>query len=95
MACQWYAPVATTLRSTSADIADEVARALCEKARSGVEVNVLLDAVGTAQMQPGLVRTIEEAGATTGRWPVALAGHRSAPTSGSVMAMRSAIRSVS
>jgi phosphatidylserine/phosphatidylglycerophosphate/cardiolipin synthase-like enzyme len=50
------------------DIADEVARALCEKARSGVEVNVVLDAVGTAQMQPGLVRTIEEAGATIARF---------------------------
>ncbi len=48
----------------SGEIACEVAGALCERARAGVEVNVLLDAVGSAKMDRSLVRQMEEAGAT-------------------------------
>jgi cardiolipin synthase len=44
------------------DIAQEVATALAERARAGVEVNVLLDAVGTAKMERGLVKMMREAG---------------------------------
>ena len=44
------------------DIADELAALLCEKAREGVECRVLLDALGSAQMRPQLVREMREAG---------------------------------
>ena len=44
------------------DIAHEVADALCERARAGVEVNVLLDWVGTAQMDTALVDRDERRG---------------------------------
>lgn len=50
------------------DITHDVARALCDKARAGVEVNVLLDAVGSMQMEPGLVASMERAGATVARF---------------------------
>ncbi len=50
------------------DITHEVARALCDQARAGVEVNVLLDAVGSVQMEPGLVGSMERAGATVARF---------------------------
>ncbi|MDQ3767958.1 MAG: phospholipase D-like domain-containing protein [Actinomycetota bacterium] len=50
------------------DITHDVARALCDKARAGVEVNVLLDAVGSMQMKPGLVGSLERAGATVARF---------------------------
>lgn len=50
------------------DITHDVARALCDKARAGVEVNVLLDAVGSMQMEPGLVGSMERAGATVARF---------------------------
>jgi cardiolipin synthase A/B len=43
------------------DIAHEVASLLCRKAREGVEVNVLLDWVGTAKMDRGLVAEMREA----------------------------------
>ncbi|MBJ7328503.1 MAG: cardiolipin synthase B [Solirubrobacteraceae bacterium] len=46
------------------DIADEVAGALCEKAKEGVEVNVLLDALGAAKMNSGLVDDMRDAGVT-------------------------------
>jgi cardiolipin synthase len=44
------------------DIAVEVADTLCEKARSGVECNVILDAVGAAKMDRGLVGKMRDAG---------------------------------
>ena len=44
------------------DIAVEVADTLCEKARDGVECNVILDAVGAAKMDRGLVKTMRDAG---------------------------------
>ncbi len=44
------------------DIAVEVADTLCEKARAGVECNVILDAVGAAKMDRGLVGKMRDAG---------------------------------
>jgi cardiolipin synthase len=44
------------------DIARDVARCLCEKAREGVEVNVLLDAVGSLPMESDLLDDLREAG---------------------------------
>jgi cardiolipin synthase len=48
----------------SGEIAGQVAAALCERARAGVEVNVLLDAVGSAKMDRGLIDDMDEAGVT-------------------------------
>ena len=45
------------------DIAPRFADALCERARAGVEVNVLLDAVGASKMDRSLVDDLENAGA--------------------------------
>jgi cardiolipin synthase A/B len=45
-------------------IAPEIAGALAERAEAGVEVNVLLDAVGAAKMDRSLVERLERAGAT-------------------------------
>ena len=45
-------------------IAPEFADALAERAKAGVEVNVLLDAVGAAKMEPALIDRLEESGAT-------------------------------
>jgi cardiolipin synthase len=45
-------------------IAPEFAHALAERAEHGVEVNVLLDAVGAARMDRSLVALLEGAGAT-------------------------------
>jgi cardiolipin synthase len=50
------------------DIAHDVARCLCEKAREGVEVNVLLDAVGTLKMDGSLLEDMEEAGVHVARF---------------------------
>lgn len=50
------------------DIADRIAEALMERARAGVEVNVLLDAMGTAKMRFDLVRRLTDAGATVARF---------------------------
>ncbi len=48
----------------SGEIATEIAGALCERAQSGVEVNVLLDAVGSARMDRELIMQMEDAGVT-------------------------------
>jgi cardiolipin synthase len=45
-------------------IAPQFAEALAERATAGVDVNVLLDAVGAAKMERGLVNRLERAGAT-------------------------------
>lgn len=45
------------------DIARDVADAVCERARAGVEVNVLLDAVGSAKMGRELTGRMRDAGA--------------------------------
>ena len=46
----------------SGKIGETIAEALCERARAGVEVNVLLDAVGSAKMDRRLIREMDEAG---------------------------------
>jgi cardiolipin synthase len=45
-------------------IAPEFAEALAERAEAGVEVNVLLDAVGAAKMARSLIELLERSGAT-------------------------------
>lgn len=50
------------------EIAQEVADALCERARAGVEVNVLLDAVGTAKMESTLLDDMRSAGVQVARF---------------------------
>jgi cardiolipin synthase len=44
------------------DIAHEVADALCKRAREGVEVNVIIDAVGGMRMDTALIEQMETAG---------------------------------
>src|SRR3712207_5578094 len=44
------------------EIAHEIASALCERAKAGVECNVLLDAVGSFPMDSALIDYMEEAG---------------------------------
>jgi cardiolipin synthase len=44
------------------DIAHEVADALCERARAGVECNLLIDAVGGMKLEKELIERMEEAG---------------------------------
>src|ERR671914_861425 len=46
------------------DIAVDVAEALCDRASSGVECNVIIDAVGGAQMERRLVEQMRDAGVT-------------------------------
>ena len=43
--------------------APEFAEALAERAKAGVEVNVLLDAVGAAKMDRSLIDQLDDAGA--------------------------------
>jgi cardiolipin synthase len=50
------------------EIAQEIAGALCERAAAGVEVNVLLDWVGSAKMDTSLVDRMSDAGATVCRF---------------------------
>ena len=52
----------TTYAYWRGDIAIEVADTLCEKATAGVECNVIVDAVGAAQMDRKLVRKMRDAG---------------------------------
>jgi cardiolipin synthase len=46
----------------SGEIACEIAAALCERASAGVEVNVLLDAIGSARMDRDLIADMDDAG---------------------------------
>jgi cardiolipin synthase len=48
----------------SGEIGSKIAGVLCERAKAGVEVNVLLDAVGSAKMDRTLIRNMDEAGVT-------------------------------
>jgi cardiolipin synthase A/B len=48
----------------SGEIASEIAAALCSRAKAGVDVNVLLDAVGSARMDRDLIRKMDAAGVT-------------------------------
>jgi cardiolipin synthase A/B len=50
------------------DIAREVASALADRARDGLEVNVLLDAVGTVKMEREVRETMREAGVNLARF---------------------------
>ena len=50
------------------DIAREIADALCERAQDGVEVNVLLDAVGTAKMQREVIQQLRDCGVRVARF---------------------------
>jgi cardiolipin synthase len=52
----------TTYAYWRGEIATEVADALCEKASAGVECNVILDAVGAAQMDRKLIHKMRDAG---------------------------------
>lgn len=45
-------------------IGAEMAGALCERARAGIEVNVLLDAIGSAKMDGALIGDMKAAGVT-------------------------------
>jgi cardiolipin synthase len=46
----------------SGDIAEQFAEALCERARAGVRVRVLLDAIGAATMSRDLIDSMNDAG---------------------------------
>jgi cardiolipin synthase len=48
----------------SGDIGSEIAGALCDRAHAGIEVNVLLDAVGSVRMDRDLVRKMDDSGVT-------------------------------
>ena len=48
----------------SGEIGSEIASVLCASAKSGVEVNVLLDAVGSARMDRRLIREMDSSGVT-------------------------------
>ena len=50
------------------EICDQIAEALCEQAKAGVEVNVLLDAIGTLQMERSIIRDMEDAGVRVARF---------------------------
>jgi cardiolipin synthase len=50
------------------DIADEVASAVAERARAGVDCRVLLDALGSAKMRPSLISDMTDAGVTVVRF---------------------------
>jgi cardiolipin synthase len=64
------------------DIAEEVAELLCERARDGIEVNVLLDWVGSAKMDDRLTDAMSDAGVCVVRfrplrpWTVRRLGNR-------------------
>jgi cardiolipin synthase len=50
------------------DIADEVADALCERAQAGVEVNVIIDAMGGVQMKPDVFKKMVDGGVRVSRF---------------------------
>ncbi|HEV3001690.1 MAG TPA: phospholipase D-like domain-containing protein [Solirubrobacteraceae bacterium] len=50
------------------DIATQVADALCERASEGLEVNVLLDAVGTVKMESRVIDRMRECGVRVARF---------------------------
>ena len=50
------------------DIADEVADALCERAKAGVEVNVIIDAMGGVQMQTDVFQRMIDGGVRVSRF---------------------------
>ncbi|NNE21287.1 MAG: cardiolipin synthase [Rhizobiales bacterium] len=52
----------------SGNIAEQFAEALAERARSGIEVRVLLDWVGSAKMDTTLIKAMEDAGISVARY---------------------------
>ena len=50
------------------DIAEEVAEAVCERARGGVKCRVLIDAVGAVKMSGSLIERMEECGVVVRRF---------------------------
>jgi len=46
------------------EIGREIAGALCERAEAGIQVNVLLDAIGSSKMDEDLIRDMDDAGVT-------------------------------
>ncbi|HEX2086687.1 MAG TPA: phospholipase D-like domain-containing protein [Solirubrobacteraceae bacterium] len=50
------------------EIATQVADALCRRAQAGVEVNVLLDAIGAAKMERGVVGRMRDCGVRVARF---------------------------
>ncbi len=50
------------------DIAHDIAGLLCRRAKDGLEVNLLLDWVGTAKMERDLIDEMEDAGVTVARF---------------------------
>ena len=58
----------TTYAYWKGQIAIDVAEALAERAAAGVEVNVLIDALGGAKMDRDLLGTMEDAGVTVHRF---------------------------
>jgi cardiolipin synthase len=52
----------TTYAYWRGDIAHEVAEALCERARAGVECNVIIDAMGGVQLEAEVFRRMREGG---------------------------------
>ena len=50
------------------DITEELSEAICERARAGVEVKVLLDALGSMQMDSAQIDRMSEAGAAVHRF---------------------------
>jgi len=52
----------------SGDIGKEISDALCERARAGVKVHVLLDAVGTGKIEKGFLNDLKAAGVEVERY---------------------------
>ena len=50
------------------DIADDVADALCERAQAGLEVNVIIDAMGGVQMKPDVFKRMVDGGVRVSRF---------------------------
>lgn len=50
------------------DVAEDIASALCERAKAGVEVNVLIDWMGSVQMERSLLDEMEGAGVNVARF---------------------------
>ena len=50
------------------DITSDIAEAVCERARAGVRCNVILDALGSALMERGQIKEMEDAGVNVVRF---------------------------
>jgi cardiolipin synthase A/B len=50
------------------DVTEKISEAICERARAGVDVKVLLDALGSVQMDSGQITAMREAGAVVHRF---------------------------